>query len=95
MLSLLIQVRFISAASLIIYWKELIGLIDFVENVPINDIQESEYNPRVITPDALVSLQKSLLRFGMVKPLIINDVNNVIIAGHQRKKAALCSRCNI
>ena len=64
-------------------------MIDFIENVPINDIQESEYNPRVITPDALVSLQESLRRFGMVKPLIVNDANNVIVAGHQRKKAAL------
>lgn len=64
-------------------------MIDFIEHVPINDVQESEYNPRVITPEALTSLQESLQRFGMVKPLIVNKTNGVIVAGHQRKKAAL------
>ena len=64
-------------------------MLDFIEKVPIGDITGSEYNPRVITEDAIQSLQKSLLRFGMVKPLIVNAANNVIIAGHQRKKAAL------
>lgn len=64
-------------------------MIDFDEHVQINDIKESEYNPRVITSEALVSLQRSLQRFGMVKPLIINNANHVIVAGHQRKKAAL------
>ena len=64
-------------------------MIDFNEHVQINDIKESEYNPRVITPEALVSLQESLQRFGMIKPLIVNNANNVIVAGHQRRKAAL------
>ena len=64
-------------------------MISFDEHVPINDIQGSEYNPRVITQEALITLQESLRRFGMVKPLIVNNANNVIVAGHQRKKAAL------
>ena len=64
-------------------------MINFVERVPINDIHESEYNPRVITPEALDALQESLQRFGVVKPLIVNIANNTIVAGHQRKKAAL------
>ena len=64
-------------------------MINFEEHVPINNIRESEYNPRVITPEALISLKESLQRFGMVKPLIVNSKNNTIVAGHQRKKAAL------
>ena len=63
-------------------------MIDFVEKVPIGEVTGSEYNPRSITPEALESLQYSIRRFGMVKPLIVNATNNVITAGHQRKKAA-------
>ena len=63
-------------------------MIDFVEKVPIEDVTGSEYNPREITEEALQALQHSIKRFGMVKPLIVNSSNNVITAGHQRKKAA-------
>ena len=63
-------------------------MIDFVEKVPIEEVTGSEYNPRSITSEALESLQYSIRRFGMVKPLIVNATNNVITAGHQRKKAA-------
>lgn len=63
-------------------------MIDFVEKVPIDEVTGSEYNPRSITPEALEALQHSIRRFGMVKPLIVNASNNVITAGHQRKKAA-------
>lgn len=63
-------------------------MIDFVEKVPIDSVTGSEYNPRAITEEALEKLQYSIKRFGMVKPLIVNASNNVITAGHQRKKAA-------
>lgn len=63
-------------------------MIDFVEKVPIEEVTGSEYNPRAITDEALLALQHSIRRFGMVKPLIVNASNNVITAGHQRKKAA-------
>lgn len=63
-------------------------MIDFVEKVPIEEVTGSEYNPRAITEEALLALQHSIRRFGMVKPLIVNASNNVITAGHQRKKAA-------
>ena len=64
-------------------------MINFIEKVPINDVTGSEYNPREITQDALQKLQDSIRRFGMIKPLIVNSSNNVITAGHQRKKAAV------
>lgn len=63
-------------------------MINFEEKVPIDEVTGSEYNPRVITEEALEALQHSIRRFGMVKPLIVNATNNVITAGHQRKKAA-------
>ena len=63
-------------------------MIEFDENVPIDAVSGSEYNPRSITPEALESLKRSISRFGMVKPLIVNSTDNIITAGHQRKKAA-------
>ena len=63
-------------------------MIDFIENIPTSEVTGSTYNPRVITEGALEKLQYSIKRFGMVKPLIVNAANNVIVAGHQRKKAA-------
>ena len=79
----------ISAVLLTFCWKGLGSLIDFIESVPIQSIQESVYNPRSITSSAMTMLQESLQRFGVVKPLIINNVNSIIVAGHQRRKAAL------
>lgn len=63
-------------------------MIRFSEKVPIGNVHGSAYNPRKITDEAILSLQESLKKFGMVKPIIVNSTNNVIIAGHQRKKAA-------
>ena len=63
-------------------------MIDFIEKIPTSEVTGSTYNPRVITEGALEKLQYSIKRFGMVKPLIVNAANNVIVAGHQRKKAA-------
>lgn len=63
-------------------------MLDFLEEVPIGSVSGAEYNPRVITEEAMEKLKYSIGRFGMVKPLIINSANNVIVAGHQRKKAA-------
>ncbi len=64
-------------------------MIDFVEQMPIDSITGAQYNPRKITSDALEKLQYSIKKFGVVKPLIINATSNIIVAGHQRKKAAL------
>lgn len=63
-------------------------MIDFSEKVPIDSVSGAEYNPRIITEEAMEKLKYSISRFGMVKPLIINSANNIIVAGHQRKKAA-------
>ena len=64
-------------------------MINFIEQVPIQSITGAKYNPRKITSEALEQLQYSIKKFGIVKPLIINASNNTIVAGHQRKKAAL------
>ena len=62
-------------------------MINFVEKIPIDEITGADYNPRIITEEALQKLQQSIKRFGMIKPLIVNASNNIIVAGHQRKKS--------
>jgi ParB family transcriptional regulator, chromosome partitioning protein len=50
-------------------------------------LREAEYNPRKITPDALESLQGSIRELGFCKPIIVTP-DGLIVAGHQRTKAA-------
>lgn len=53
---------------------------------PIDEIREYENNPR-FNDDAVQFVAKSIQDFGFKVPVII-DVNNVIVAGHTRVKAA-------
>jgi ParB family chromosome partitioning protein len=54
---------------------------------PVEGLRPAEYNPRAITPDALQLLQYSLHTLGFAKPIIVKP-DGLIIAGHQRTKAA-------
>ena len=64
-------------------------MLHFVEHVPVDSVRSASYNPRKITPQAKADLENSLRSLGMVKPIIVNVDNNVILAGHQRRQAAL------
>jgi hypothetical protein len=46
------------------------------------------YNPRRITDEELLRLRKSLRRFGLVDPVIVNRRSDRIVGGHQRVVAA-------
>ena len=59
-----------------------------IQIVNISDIRPAEYNPRRIDDQQFKNLQKSLQEVGFVIPVLVNRSNNVIIAGHQRTKAA-------
>jgi ParB-like chromosome segregation protein Spo0J len=54
----------------------------------VADISPATYNPRQIDDAALAGLAKSLEKFGLVEPIIVNvrDGKNVIVGGHQRFK---------
>lgn len=54
----------------------------------LNDIKPADYNPRVITDDKFKQLMDSIRQNGFCIPVLVNKSNNVIIAGHQRTKAA-------
>ena len=53
----------------------------------IKDLIFAEYNPRKLTTEEYQNLKDSLLRFGIVDPIIVNmnkDRKNILIGGHQR-----------
>ena len=51
----------------------------------------AEYNPRQLTKDQYSQLKDSIVRFGIVDPLIVNvnpERKNILIGGHQRLRIA-------
>jgi DNA modification methylase len=57
--------------------------------VPLAEIQDNGYNPKTISAVGLIDLEKSIVEFGVVDPLILNAApnrKNILIGGHQRKK---------
>lgn len=61
--------------------------MEFIENYPVNALKAADYNPRKINKSAFRKLKKSIAKFGIVKPIIINGENGILTAGHQRTKA--------
>lgn len=59
-----------------------------VSYVDIEAIKPAAYNPRKITKEQRQELCKSIRRFGLIVPVLVNRKDNVIIAGHQRTTAA-------
>ena len=59
-----------------------------VEYVPVNSLVPFAGNPRRISPSGLAKLQRSVESFGFVNPILAQRGTNMIIAGHQRLKAA-------
>jgi len=58
-----------------------------VVEVEIEKLKPSEYNPRALSEKEALDLEKSLRKFGMVEPIVVNSASgreNVIIGGHQR-----------
>ena len=54
---------------------------------PIEGLRPAAYNPRAITADALEKLKASIALLGFCKPIIVTTAG-LIVAGHQRTKAA-------
>jgi hypothetical protein len=53
-------------------------------NVMRSDIQEAEYNPRKISPEAQRRLRRSLKKHKLVEPLVWNKRTGRLVGGHQR-----------
>lgn len=57
------------------------------QTVKINDLHESEYNPRVKLEKGTKEYKKieaSIREFGIVEPIVVNEDNMAVIGGHQR-----------
>lgn len=59
-----------------------------IEYVPIGQLKPFDGNPRKISDKGLEKLQRSVEEFGFVNPILAQRGTNMIIAGHQRLKAA-------
>lgn len=59
----------------------------FPKVVPIDSIKPADYNPRKINEKQFEKLKYSLKKLGCVIPVLVNEEENIIIAGHQRSKA--------
>jgi DNA modification methylase len=70
--------------------------------VPLENFEKAHYNPRIITPENFQRLKDSIKNhtknmidweesdgLRLVEPIIINKLNNRLIAGHQRTSALL------
>lgn len=63
----------------------------YITHININELKPATYNPRKISDKAFADLVESERRYGIVDPLIVNnlpDRKNIIIGGHQRYRAA-------
>ena len=57
----------------------------------INKLISAEYNPRELTAKQHQDLKDSIMRFGLVDPLIVNtnkERKNILVGGHQRLRIA-------
>lgn len=58
------------------------------ENVLIADLKAATYNPRKIHPQKYKALKKSIEKYGVLEPIIVNiRTGNTIVSGHQRVRA--------
>ena len=57
--------------------------------MPLADLRPSDYNPRRISEQAMAGLSASIVRFGLVQPIIWNVRTKRVVGGHQRLKALI------
>jgi len=65
--------------------------IDELVHLPVEELVKmpAPYNPRVIDKLELKRLRDSIVYFGAVDPMLVNDRTGNIVDGHQRLKAAI------
>ncbi len=60
-----------------------------IQKVKITELKASKYNPRKWSEDAITQLKESIVRFGVVDPILVNGASNRknnVIGGHFRLK---------
>ena len=59
-----------------------------IRNISVDSISPASYNPRRIDDSDFEKLCESVNTLGIIVPIIVNSRNGIIVAGHQRTKAA-------
>lgn len=60
-----------------------------LQQMAVKDLKPSTYNPRKIHPNKFKALKKSIEKYGILDPLVVNKrTGNTIVGGHQRYRAA-------
>lgn len=60
-----------------------------MEEIELRKIHPAPYNPRALSEEAFDMLKRSICDLGVIKPILVNASNHVIIAGHQRTRTML------
>lgn len=58
-------------------------------DIKIEDLKPAEYNPRTISKKQRENLKRSILKYGIIDPIIVNKNKKrkgIVIGGHQRLK---------
>lgn len=58
-----------------------------VRVLPVESLKPVAWNPRKHLPELIEKLQRNLLEFGWLEPIVVNE-DMTVIGGHQRLKAA-------
>jgi len=60
-----------------------------IVKMKIADLNPAPYNPRKISNRAMTGLSASIVRFGLVQPVIWNEKTGNVVGGHQRLKVII------
>src|SRR5580704_3408105 len=64
------------------------------EFLPLASIEPNPHNAREHSPKQIAKLMRSVSRFGLITPLIVDDKNQ-LLCGHARWEAAKQLRCRL
>ncbi len=55
-----------------------------IRKVKVSSLKYAPYNPRKISQETLLKLERSIREFGLVEPLVVNRRNMHVVGGNQR-----------
>ncbi|MBU0691539.1 ParB N-terminal domain-containing protein [bacterium] len=62
-----------------------------VKHCRLDELTKASWNPRQISDEQKAALQRSLETFGVVEPIVYNEVTGHVVAGHQRLDALIAN----
>jgi hypothetical protein len=74
-----------SRTKVVVKKEDAVGLVE-MRRVKLSKLKDAPYNPRTISDEAMVRLERSVEAHGMVIPIVWNERTGNVVGGHQRKK---------